>query len=52
MGLGGGILKRPENSDKPDLFQAIEEQLGLRLEATAGPVGAIVIDSIERPSAN
>jgi uncharacterized protein (TIGR03435 family) len=50
--LWGGILKRPENSDKPDLFRAIQEQLGLRLEAATGPVDTIVIDAIERPSAN
>jgi uncharacterized protein (TIGR03435 family) len=50
--LWGGILKPPENSDKPDLFKAIQEQLGLRLEATTGPVDTIVIDTIERPSAN
>lgn len=50
--LWGGILKRPENSEKPDLFKAVQEQIGLRLEATTGPVDTIVIDSIERPSAN
>src|SRR5262245_47087316 len=50
--LWGGNWKRPENSDKPDLFQAIQEQIGLRLEATTGPVDTIVIDAIERPSAN
>ena len=46
------IMKRPETSDKPDLFKAIQEQIGLRLEATTGPVDTIVIDAIERPSAN
>jgi len=50
--LWGGILKRPENSDKPDLFKAMQEQIGLRLEATTGSVDTIVIDAIERPSAN
>jgi uncharacterized protein (TIGR03435 family) len=50
--LWGGILKRPENSDKPDLFKAIREQIGLRLETTTGPVETIVIDAIERLSAN
>ena len=50
--LWGGILKRPENGDSPDLFKAIQEQLGLRLQATTGSVDTIVIDSIERPSAN
>lgn len=50
--LWGGILRRPENSDKPGLFRAVQEQLGLRLEATKGPVDALVIDHIERPSEN
>ena len=50
--LWGGILKRPENSDKPDLFKALEEQIGLRLESTTGAVDRIVIDAIERPTAN
>jgi len=36
----------------PSLFTAIQEQLGLKLEAQKGPVGVLVIDSIDRPSAN
>jgi uncharacterized protein (TIGR03435 family) len=50
--LWGGILPAPENSDKPDLFKAVQEQLGLRLEATRGPVDALIIDRIERPTEN
>jgi uncharacterized protein (TIGR03435 family) len=50
--LWAGILPRPENSDLPDLFKAVQEQLGLQLEATKGQVDALVIDRIERPSAN
>jgi uncharacterized protein (TIGR03435 family) len=50
--LWGGLLPRPDNSDKPGLFTAVQEQLGLRLEATRGPVDVLVIDRIERPSAN
>jgi uncharacterized protein (TIGR03435 family) len=50
--LWGGILPRPENSDKPDLFRAIQEQLGLQLKAGKGPVEALVIDQVERPSEN
>ena len=30
----------------------IQEQLGLRLESTKGPVPVIVIDHVERPSEN
>ncbi|MGO8933604.1 MAG: TIGR03435 family protein [Terracidiphilus sp.] len=36
----------------PDIFTAIQEQLGLKLESTKGPVPVLIIDSIEMPSAN
>jgi uncharacterized protein (TIGR03435 family) len=50
--LWGGLLPRPENSDKPGLIRAMQEQLGLNLESTRGPVDTIVIDHIERPTPN
>jgi uncharacterized protein (TIGR03435 family) len=34
------------------LFAALQEQLGLRLESQKGPVDMLVIEHIERPSAN
>jgi len=36
----------------PSLFSAIQQQLGLRLEATKGPVDILVIDRVEKPSEN
>lgn len=51
----GGVLGRPASSDdsgKPGLFAAIQQQLGLRLEATRGMVALLVIDHVERPSEN
>jgi uncharacterized protein (TIGR03435 family) len=36
----------------PDLFTALQEQLGLKLEATKAPVDTLVIDHVERPSEN
>ena len=40
------------DSNYPSILSALQEQLGLRLETTKGPVEAIVIDHVERPTAN
>lgn len=37
---------------RPGLFAAIQEQLGLRLAASKGPVEVLAIDHIERPTEN
>ncbi len=39
-------------SMEPAIAAALEEQLGLRLESGKGPVDMLVIDRVERPSAN
>jgi len=54
------LLKwRPETAPEPDdpnalpgIFTAIQEQIGLKLEGAKAPVDVIVIDKVERPSAN
>ncbi len=38
--------------DQPSLFDALKQQLGLRLQAQKGPVEYYVIDRVEKPSAN
>jgi uncharacterized protein (TIGR03435 family) len=48
----------PENapptfeSEGPAIFAALEQQLGLKLESTRGPLDVIVIDHAEMPSEN
>lgn len=40
------------DGSRPTLFKAIEDQLGLKLEPTTGPVDTLVIDHLERPTEN
>ena len=38
------------DSPAPDLFTAVQEQLGLRLEPARAPVDVLVIDHVEKPT--
>jgi uncharacterized protein (TIGR03435 family) len=55
QGLPGGALgaapPAPDPS-RPDIFSALQEQLGLKLTSSKGPVEVLVIEHAERPSAN
>jgi len=49
---GGELPKPPDDAQSPHLFTAVQEQLGLKLEATRGMVSAMVVDGAERPQAD
>jgi uncharacterized protein (TIGR03435 family) len=59
-GLGGKfdytLLYAPDGAtpddERPSLYTALEQQLGLRLESAKGPVEFLVIDHAEKPGAN
>ena len=50
--FGGQLPPGAPDSDKPGFFTAVQQQLGLRIEATKGPLAVLVIDKLDRPSEN
>jgi uncharacterized protein (TIGR03435 family) len=52
-GMGAKIPPPTENtSAPPNLYTAIQEQIGLKLDATKAPADVMVIDHVEKPSEN
>jgi len=51
-GRPGADAPPPPDTSGPDIFTAVQEQLGLKLESEKGPVDVIVIDHIDKPSEN
>lgn len=50
--FGGEVPVAPSDAPSPPFFTAIEQELGLRIEATHGVVQALVVDTAQRPTPN
>jgi uncharacterized protein (TIGR03435 family) len=50
--FGGEVPVAPSDAPSPPFFTAIEQELGLRIEATHGVVQALVVDNARRPTPN
>ncbi|HEU5179174.1 MAG TPA: TIGR03435 family protein, partial [Candidatus Polarisedimenticolia bacterium] len=55
-GFGGGPpaadAPAPDADAPPDLFTAMQQQLGLQMRITKAPVEVMVIDKVQKPSDN
>jgi uncharacterized protein (TIGR03435 family) len=51
-GAAGGTDAPVADPNAVSIFTALDEQLGLKLDSTRAPVDVLVIDRVERPSAN
>jgi len=49
---GGEVPAAPDDAPNPPLFTAMQDQLGLKLEAKRGIVSAMVVDQAARPTAD
>ena len=41
-----------DTSDTVSIFTALQEQLGLKLESATAPLDVLIVDRVQRPSAN
>ena len=48
--LPPGVEPPAVDPNAPDLFTAIREQLGIKIDSTKGPVEVLVIDSVSQPT--
>jgi uncharacterized protein (TIGR03435 family) len=51
-GMAAGTPPADNADAPPDIFTAMQQQLGLKLESTKTPVDVMVIDHVEKPSPN
>lgn len=47
--FGGGVPP-PVDPNAPSIYTAVQEQLGLKLESSRGPVAVLIVDRVEPPT--
>ena len=47
-----GISAVPDATDYPDIFSAVQQELGLKMAPATRPVDVLVVDSVTTPTAN
>jgi uncharacterized protein (TIGR03435 family) len=50
--VGGGVANANSDDQRPQMFTAVQELLGLKLERVKGTVDVILVDHVERPTEN
>jgi uncharacterized protein (TIGR03435 family) len=52
VGPAGGTADAAASDPAPTIFQALEDQLGLKLQRGTVPIDTVVVDHVEKPAAN
>jgi uncharacterized protein (TIGR03435 family) len=50
--VGGGLANAGPDDPRPQMFTAVQDMLGLKLERVKGQVDVIVVEGVERPTEN
>jgi uncharacterized protein (TIGR03435 family) len=50
--VGGGVANAAADDPRPQMFTAVQDMLGLKLERVKGQVDVVVVERVERPTEN